>query len=388
MARSLNVREFGVIAIGLAFLPLMVAGLRGFVFEPVVIHADLSRGTARRVLTDSAVAGLVAGSLMFVVVVVLHGPTVLAAILFLGAVGMMVEEGARWILFGLDAPRTGAILDVTWALLQVGALAISFRSPTVAGLGWTAGAIVSATVGCLAVLRITEVRPWTPPRRVWQWGLEYVVAAGSLQLAILIAPLTGGVGVAGGLRGAASLLGGVTIILGGAQQAVVGRLRLIKDPGTLRQWGVRIGLALGLIASLLSLPLLGISDSLGRGLLGDTWSVTRMVLPILIVQRIATAVMCGPAFVLRKVAGHTAGAWWRIGLTVTTLVGVIVGAHIGSEEGAALALTVGAVVSIPIWMRMLWSASYESGNDYSSPTHSLMGDAGAARPRSNDDGES
>lgn len=372
LARSLGVRDFGIIAIGLAFLPLVVAGLRGMAFEPAVVHGDLSRHTARRVLVDSAVAGLVAGSCLLVTVVSLRGPILIAGILLVGAVATVVQEGARWVLFGLDLPQRAAGLDVLWAVVQVGVLAIGTRSPTVAALAWTAGAIVSAGAGSVAVVRSTEVRAPTPATRVWPWGLEYVVAAGTLQLAVLVAPITGGTAVAGGLRGAMSLLGAATVVLGGAQQAVAGRLRWIDDNVSLRRWGTRIGLALGAAAAVVSLPLLAIGDSLGRQLLGDTWPATRVVLPILIVQRVGTAVACGPAFALRKLVDHTSGVRWRLSLTASVLIGVMVGAGVGSEKGAASALAVGAIVSIPIWMRMLRTATREPPqSDESTPDRPL-----------------
>lgn len=360
LARSLSVRDFGIIAMGLAFLPLVVAGLRGFVFEPAVVHGDLSGRSTRRVLTDSGMAGLAAGICLLVTVVGLKGPILLATILFVGAVATVVEEGARWLLFGLDRPRAGATLDIVWAVVQVGGLVLAMNSATTAAAAWTTGALASAGAGCFALRRNANRDGDRTVTRVWQWGLEYVVAAGGLQLAVLLAPITGGIEVAAGLRGAMTLLGATSVLLGGAQQAVAGRLRWLDDAAPLRVWGMRIGLGLGLLVALGSLPLLAIGDGLGTELLGATWAATRVVLPALILQRVATAVACGPAFVLRKRADHTAGLWWRLALTTVTLIAVLIGAGLGSEVGAAWALAIGATASVPIWFAMLHKVDREA----------------------------
>lgn len=356
LARSLSVRDFGIIAMGLAFLPLVVAGLRGFVFEPAVVHGDLSGRSTRRVLTDSGMAGVAAGVCLLATVIGLKGPILLAAMLFVGAVATAVEEGARWLLFGLDRPRAAATLDIVWAVVQVAGLVFAVASATMAAAAWTTGALASAGAGCLALRRLASRDGGRPVERVWQWGLEYIIAAGGLQLAVLLAPITGGVEVAAGLRGAMSLLGATSILLGGAQQAVAGRLRLLDDGAPLQLWGIRIGTGLGFLVALGSLPLLAIGDGLGNQLLGPTWAATRVVLPALIAQRVATAITCGPAFVLRKRADHTAGLWWRLVLTTVTLVAVLIGAGLGSEVGAAWALAIGATLSVPIWFGMVRKA--------------------------------
>jgi len=353
LARLLPARHFATLAIGLAVLPLTVACLRGMDFEPAVVHGDLSRSSAWRMLRHAAVGGFGAAACLVAAVAALDGPLAIGLLLAVGAVATTVQDGSRWLLFGLQEPRRAATLDLVWAVVQMGAMALALGSPTVAALAWSLGAVASAVVGTIAVRRSTEVRPSPPLPRVWQWGLEYVVAAGAPQLALLVAPLTGGVEVAGGLRGALSLLGGATVLLGGAQQAVAARVRRVDDDAELRRLGVRMGIGLGLVVAVACAPLLALGDHLGTALLGESWPATRVVLPILVLQRIATAVACGPAFALRRRLDHTSGLWWRVGLTSVALAFVLVAAEVGSSRGAAWALTVAAVVSVPVWMRML-----------------------------------
>ncbi len=360
LARALPVRDFAAVALGLALLALAVAGLRGYSFEPAVVHGDLSRTSAQRMLADAALTGLGVGVTIVIVVLALGGPTATASILAVGAVCAVVQDGARWVLISLSRWQLAAGLDLLWLATQLIVLGIAWGSATGAALSWTVGAIASALAGGVAVRRLTSAGLSSPPRRVWHWGLEYLIASGSLQLAILVAPITGGVELAGVLRGAASLLGAASVLLGAAQQVVVTRLRAVMDNAALRMLGVRIGVLLGGLVAVACLPFLLIGDSLGGQLLGETWPLTRAILPILALQRIATAVAAGPAFVLRKKLGQTSGVWWRAGITAAALFAVLVGSSSGSAVGAALPLACGAVVSIPIWMTLLRRATPES----------------------------
>jgi O-antigen/teichoic acid export membrane protein len=360
LARSLPIRDFGTVAMGLVFLPLLVAGLRGLVFEPAVVHSTLSRNTCKRVLRDAGIAGVAAAGFLFLIVLAVDGPLIVAGLLAVGAIATTLEEASRWILFGLDRPRTGAGLDVIWTVVQVSVLLMAWSSSTVAAGAWCAGALCAAVTGWRAVRLHAPTIEESRPARVWQWGLEYMFAAGALNLAVLLAPITGGIHVAAGLRGAMTLLGATSVILGGAQQAVAGRLRRMQE-ADMRRSGRMVGLGLGAVVALSCLPLLAIDLQIGRELLGDSWDATRIVLPALVLQRVATAVTCGPAFVLRKVPDHTVGVWWRLALTVATLVGVLVAASFGSDRGAAWALAVGAAASVPIWFRMLERATRGRG---------------------------
>lgn len=358
LARLLSVRGFATTAIGLAALQLVLAGLRGMSFEPAVVHGDLSRSAARQTFADSGLSGLVVAACIVISVLAMKGPVLVGFVLAVGAILTLVQDAARWLLFGLDEPRRAAGLDALWAAVQVGFVALSFRSPLAAAAGWAAGAGASAVAGVFAVRRHAHGESGRPALRVWQWGLEHLVAAGALQLAVILAPLTGGVEVAGGLRGAMSLLGVASILLGAAQQAVTGRLRWVNDDGGMWLVGVRTGAVLGVLVALACLPMLAISDGLGRSLLGATWAATRVVLPILIVQKVAVALSGGPTMALRRRAGHTVGVWWRTGLTALTLAAVLVGASLAGAAGAAWALAGGGLASIPIWTALLWRASH------------------------------
>jgi len=111
LAAVSSVSEFGALAIGLTILPLAVAGMRGFSYEPAVVHGDLSRRAASRVLGDSAVAGGFVALAIVAVVLLLKAPAGVGVLLGVGALAAVVQDGARWLLFGAGRPKAAASLD-------------------------------------------------------------------------------------------------------------------------------------------------------------------------------------------------------------------------------------------------------------------------------------
>jgi hypothetical protein len=354
LARALPARDFATAALTLAVLALSVAGLRGWLYEPAVVHGDLSRSSCRQVLGNAAASSAALGLLQIALVTALSGQVSLVLLLVAGSLVAVVQDAGRFLLIALDRPKAAAASDLVWLVVQVLILTALGTSGMRAGIAWAAGGTAAALVAIVQVGKKTERQHTaTAPRRVWQWGAEHVIASGSLQLAVLVVPLTGDVRIAGGLRGAASLLGAATVLMGGAHQAIVGRLRRVSATHDLWALGLRAATVLGVVVSIGSVPLLFLSDSMGTTLLGDTWPMTADVLPFLVLQRIASAVGSAPAFVLRREAALTSGVWWRAGLTGATVAGVAVAAASGSTAAVGAVLVVGAVASIPIWFRLL-----------------------------------
>jgi hypothetical protein len=354
LARALPARNFATAALTLAVLALTVAGVRGWLYEPAVVHGDLSRPSCRQVLGNAAASSAVLGLVQVVVVTALSGPVGLVILLVAGSLTAVVQDAGRFLLIAMDRPRAAAASDLVWLIVQVLILATVGAAGMRAGIAWVAGGVAAALIVIVTVLtNADEPQVARTPRRVWQWGAEHVIASGALQLAVLVVPLTGDVRIAGGLRGAASLLGAATVLMGGAHQAIVGRLRRVSATSDLWALGVRAAILLGVVVSVGSVPLLFLSDSMGTTLLGDTWPMTSKVLPFLVVQRVASAIGSAPAFVLRREATLTSGVWWRTGLTGATVAGVAAAAATGSSAAVGAVLAVGAASSIPIWFGLL-----------------------------------
>jgi O-antigen/teichoic acid export membrane protein len=358
LARVLPSRQFAGVALAFTLAQLGVAALRGYSLEPAVVHGDLSRTSCVASFRDGlAVATAICG----VGALLMIGTGISASVAIVvvtGFLGLLLQDVARWLLFGMRLPARAAAIDALWAGLQ-GACLVGFPATAMsAAAGWTVGATGSALAGGVLVLKVARRIP-SPTRtlRVWQWGMEYAVAAGALPVGVVAAAATGGVEIAGGLRGAMAILGAATVLLGGAHQLIASRLRYAAGGPALWGLGLRLGGVLGLLVAALCAPLMLVPDSQGRWLLGETWPAVRSVLPILILQKVAAAVGTGPVFVLRKVSGHTAGLWWRVGVTAITVIAVAVFAPLFGLVGAAWALAGGTALGVPVWLGLLRRAS-------------------------------
>jgi hypothetical protein len=368
LARSLSARGFGVQALALTVLPLVLAGFRGVCLEPAVVHGR-GDNIHRLVLSDTVLAALLTAVATALIPVLVRGSVEVGLLLAVGAGAAVLEEAARWLLARGERPELAALADVGWAVVQLSLLAFGAGSALVVAGSWAAGGLVSVALAWGAVLLLNRAGRLSishPPdaaapverrgrhrrrsgRRNWHWGLEYLAAAATPQLVLLTAPLTGGVEVAGALSAAFSLCGVATVVVGGAQQALASRLRLISSALIMRRWAIRIALGLGGVVLVCLVPLLLIPTDLGTKLLGDTWTSARLVLPAVVVQRVATAVSLGPIYVTRRLPNYRVGFWARLPLTVVTVAGAMFGAAVDGPQGAAAALASGALLSVVIW---------------------------------------
>jgi O-antigen/teichoic acid export membrane protein len=382
LARSLSQRGFGVQALALTILPLVLAGFRGVSLEPAVVHGT-GKNLPRLVFGDSVRAAILCALGTVLLPIIAGGSVAVGALLALGASLAVLEEAGRWLLARSDRPDLAAIADIAWAVVQVAVLATAgLGSAVVVSASWAAGAGVSVLLAWGAVFtvlrsgsragQLDEERSEAPVlhrfrhrrnpgRRNWHWGLEYLAAVSGPQLVLLLAPLGGGVEVAGALSAATSLTGAATVVTGGAQQIAVSRLRLIGSVREMRRWAVIIGVGLGAIVLVCSVPLLFIPTGLGTRLLGQTWAPARAVLPALIVQKTAVAISLGPIFVTRRLPTYRVGLWFRLPVTVAIVAGAVVGAYLDGAQGAALAMAAGAVVSIGIWGGLLARLTRKEG---------------------------
>jgi hypothetical protein len=383
LARSLSQRGFGVQALALTILPLVLAGFRGVCLEPAVVHGR-GKNLPRLVLGDSVRAAILCAVCTVMLPIIAGGSVAVGALLALGASLAVLEEAGRWLLARNDRPDLAAIADIAWAVVQVAVLAAAgLGSALVVSASWAAGAAVSVLLawGALFTVLRSESRPGqldgeerpetpllhrfrhrrNPGRRNWHWGLEYLAAVSGPQLVLLLAPLAGGVEVAGALSAATSLTGAATVVTGGAQQIAVSRLRLIGSVREMRRWAVIIAVGLGAVVLVCTVPLLFIPTDLGTRLLGQTWAPARAVLPALIVQKTAVAISLGPIFVTRRLPGYRVGLWFRLPVTIAIVAGAVLGASLDGAEGAALAMAVGAVASIGIWGGLLARLTRKEG---------------------------
>jgi len=183
---------------------------------------------------------------------------------------------------------------------------------------------------------------------------EHVAAAGTLQLAVLLMPLTSTTEDAGTLRGVMTLLGPATVLVGASHQAVVTIMQREMSYGARRLLGQRTSLILILLLIVASAPTFLLSDNVGERLLGPTWSTARPLLLIAVLQKVGVALASGPLFVLRT-SGLPAevSLRLRLGITGMTLGGVVVGSQLDGARGSLIALAAGSICAGVAWQMLL-----------------------------------
>jgi len=352
LAAGTSRSEFGTCAMILAALPLGQAFMRGFLLEPFVLRS--SNEAHRYVVKIAAMFGALMGA-WGVLVGILSG---LKPDIWIGLVAGMVfaclQEALRWLALA-DRRRAAAVAsDASWLCTQA-LVAGSFGIGAASGaIGWGMGALVAVAV---LAGRLSDVAPSVvPPRRLlnWRWGTEHVAAAGTLQLAVLLMPLTSTTEDAGTLRGVMTLLGPATVLVGASHQAVVTIMQREMSYGARRLLGQRTSLILILLLIVASAPTFLLSDNVGERLLGPTWSTARPLLLIAVLQKVGVALASGPLFVLRT-SGLPAevSLRLRLGITGMTLGGVVVGSQLDGARGSLIALAAGSICAGVAWQMLL-----------------------------------
>lgn len=344
--------EFGICAMILAALPLGQAFMRGYLLEPFVLRSP--NESHRYVVRIAAIFGAFMGA-WGVLVGSLSG---LNPDIWIGLVAGMVfaclQEALRWLALA-DRRRAAAVAsDTSWLCTQA-LVAGSFGVGAASGaIGWGIGALVAVAV---LAGRMSDAAPSVAAHRRllnWRWGTEHVAAAGTLQLAVLLMPLTSTTQDAGTLRGVMTLLGPATVLVGASHQAVVTIMRSEMSYDARRSLGQRTSIILIFLLVIASAPMFLLSVNVGERLLGPTWSTARPLLLIAVLQKAGVALASGPLFVLRA-SGLPAevSLRLRLGITVATLGGVVVGSQLDGARGALIALAAGSICAGLVWQLLL-----------------------------------
>ncbi|MFD9374499.1 hypothetical protein ACFWBH_03000 [Streptomyces sp. NPDC059999] len=260
-----------------------------YVGQTVVLEkGERLTSVCRSAVVFTAAAAGVVGVALVLVGLLLPGATGWA-VLALGLVlpPVLVQDGLRYCFSALRTPERALAADALRLVCVVPALLLQPEGASAGRLVlvWGLSALPALALGLL-LLRpavrgaATELRPYLRRGHLGQrFVVEFAVGNGSSQLAVL------GLGVfatplaVGALRGATTLFGPLNVLFNSANAfgpPVVGRacgkrgvVRL-----TLLMGGALAVLGAGWGAVLYALP-----DSVGRQLLGDTWTAAAALLP-------------------------------------------------------------------------------------------------------------
>ena len=216
-----------------------------------------------------ALAGAMVGSLQFVC-------WSFAAIL----PAVLVQDAFRYVYIRGGAPRSAAVLDVTWVIVQLlgfGCLMyFGVQGAFTLTLVWGFGALLGA-VGAAARLRVlpTLVGAWLYARRNRRISsrllIDSVLVTGSTHAVPLLVAAWAGLAAAGGLRAGQTVMGGVSmLVLGLSPVAVTEAVRALREGKSrfsiLWVWSA----VLASLSCVYGLLVLSLPDSAGRLLVGES----------------------------------------------------------------------------------------------------------------------
>src|SRR5664280_228888 len=372
VARSVSASAFGAFAVAFTLYSLFVGFNRSTTTAPLGIRYsdaedDAFRPAAIAATGSSLALGLVGGLGLVVAGLFLNG-SLRASMLAMGSVlpGLLAQDSWRYVFFAKGRPISSTANDGVWAMAQLMAvgwmLASGVQTAAPLILAWGGSATVAAAFGLFQ----TKITP--DPRRALTWtrqhkdlarymSAEYVTVQGSAQAALLLIGGIGGIGVVGSLRAAQVILGPKTILAVGMISYAVpefSRRRELSAPGRLRTasalsaFVVLAGLAWATV--MLLLP-----ESIGRSLLGDTWSGAHGVLVGSIVFQAGSAMSLGPAAMLYALGRARSTFAVHAVLAQLIIICSVTGVYLAGAPGAAWGQAFAAWAVVPVWFLRLRS---------------------------------
>jgi O-antigen/teichoic acid export membrane protein len=366
IARSVDSHTFGAFATSFTLFSFLIGIARSIGRYPLIICFGGGSKEEYRRATQSATGAICSFGLTAGLVTALVGHTLGgregAALVAMGLVLPLVllQDGWRGALIGAGRPAAAALNDSIWTVSQfaaIGALLAAGRtsaSALVFTWGLTGGlAAVFGIVQTGAVPRPQDTRRWL----ITYWNqsrfflAEWVMVLGTTQISLLLVAASGSVRDIGALRGAQVLLGPVNLVAGSAFDFLISELarRHNMRPRELLRAAVLTSGALGLLCLGWGAVLLALPSSIGRHLLGDTWPLTKVVLPASILWVCAIVLSTGPAVVLR-VLGRARVSFEINAMTAPLLIVLgLAGLHIGGVAGAAAGFALAHWLTVPVW---------------------------------------
>ncbi|RAO49277.1 hypothetical protein GAR06_01105 [Micromonospora saelicesensis] len=358
VVRLAPIDDLGRFALAFSLYVLVTGLSRTVVTESVLAEAAVERANRPTVAAGSRrVAAVGVGC---AVPLLAGGIADRSSYLILVAValpGLLLHDYARNIGVGVGRPRPPCMREVIWtgvtALAALLGLTGVVGPSGVFGLWAGAGALLGYAT---ALLHGHKIRPgWlldrTGSRAAVSYGLQFLLTAGSAQLALTALGVTVGMAVVGSLSAGRTVLGPATLLVGSASSLVIphlARVRTAAGPAR-RRAAVRITVVLLLATAPACLLVLLLPDHVGETVLGDNWRHAQPLLWLLALE----VLFGGVAMV--GFAGHRVQGAARRALLLGGVLGglripmVVAGAVVWGAVGAAVALALMGLISAAAW---------------------------------------
>lgn len=368
LARTLSAHDFGAFSVVYALLLLFAVGARALMAEPYAVRlADGIRPPRRdidqRTLGMTTTIGIAAALLVAAISRATVPITFAGGVIIAFAAGVIVHDVARGMLLGQRRARAAFATDAAWAVVQasiiVAGVLAGFSSVSTALVAWAAGAVGALVLSCIflrsAPLPTLKFKDSGHPFHCGiPWAVDYVAAAGVLSILVVLLGVLVSLQEVAALRGALVLMGPSTVLVGGIRNLALPRLANAVNPNV-RAASRRLGAVMVLVVAGTTVPLLFVSEDLGRAMLGESWAPARAVLPLIIIQRCGAAAANGFSIGLRVVKSTTLTAAARLVITALSIGAGVVGALLAGAMGAAAGIMVVTLAAIMVWDRLLGS---------------------------------
>lgn len=383
VARNLGAEQFGAFTLAYVTYAFALNASRGLATDSLMVRfggADLP--TWRRAAADctgtATVVGLTIGAVVLASLPLIGEPArgpFLA--LGLSLPGLLLQDSWRLSFFALGRGAQAFLNDLVWAVTLVPALILlqitGHGSAFAFMMAWGAAAYVAAAVGWAQTRilpRLDRAKAWLTAHRdlAFRFMIEGTSSSAAHQLRTYGVGLILGLAAIGYLQAASTLMGPFMIVLLGTGTVIVPEVVRVlrRAPQHLPRVCLLLGAALAAVGLGWGILLLvALPHGLGHLLLGEIWSPTYPLIPLV------TAAVMGGGLQAGAGAGlHALGAARRslramlvssAAYLVLSLAGALAWGLIGAAAGAAVAAWLGAL----LWWQELRTefAHVEVSND-------------------------
>jgi O-antigen/teichoic acid export membrane protein len=370
--RSSSTSAVGAFSLAYTTFFLVLAVIRGFAMEPLIVRYASATKDVWRAATSSAVgtalAVSVAVGLGTLVGGLISGGQVGSAFAALAVVlpGLIVQDSWRLAFFCAGRPRSACLNDLVFFVCQLaGYVAIArYNHFTVNNLIliWGLAAGIASIMGIIStgiIPRISRSLSWYRDQRDLglAFATDYLAYRGSDQLAMLAIGGVAGLGGLGGVMAARSFFAPMTTVQTGLNAFAMpesARMNLQGRIRELRRFSLVYGLGLGGLMLAEGVGLYFIPPYFGVSLFHDNWLPARSVLIPMTAFSVVTAIAGGMWVGLRGMQVAKQTLYARSATGAASIIATVIGAKAGGAQGAVWGMTAGAIVLTAVMAALLY----------------------------------
>lgn len=316
VARDTTPAQFGAFGIAYMVYTVLLGAVLAFTAEVVMVRgATRSPRDLHRMLRDASGTAVVAGLGCTIAAGLLaildNGGASTAVAMLVPAPLLFLQAVWRLAFVALARPLAALGNDLVWATLLVVGLVLtpSFGTDRATAIVWVwSGA--GALCGVLAALQarcqpnLSAAWRWTLThgRAGWRYAGEFLAVYGAAQGVLISVGLFAGLAESGGYRGAQLLFGPVQVALNALRIAAMpffAKARAAGNGHLLWRRGLMAGVAATFVVLLWGGAIIALPDTVGRQLLGSSWSLTHGILLPMLCAQAMTAFGLGALLLLR-----------------------------------------------------------------------------------------